>query len=264
MSNLPTPKRRRLNNALHKPFKSPLRAPLQANKNPSVASSLSREPLKASDIVEDEAESASYIATPIKRKPFLKPAPTATTASTDPLIIQTQKEIRRLESISIRYRQENDTLSQAISILTSTKSAELEALTLKWRSASRLAAEEVFAGARDKVNRMGGVGAWRERENERKGFAEAWESEPVKRGGGGNDDGDDEDERGSEDGREKEEREGEVYEQDGRVQVVEDDWDYDRGRGEDEDKEKDVVGGEDDVSPSFFLFSSHYDCSTNC
>lgn len=39
---------------------------------------------------------------------------------------------------------------------------ELEALILKWRAASQDAAEELFASARDKVFRMGGVRAWKE------------------------------------------------------------------------------------------------------
>lgn len=38
----------------------------------------------------------------------------------------------------------------------------------RWRTASRAAAEEVFASTRDRVNRMGGVGAWKEREQEQK------------------------------------------------------------------------------------------------
>lgn len=35
------------------------------------------------------------------------------------------------------------------------------ALIAKWKGASREAAEEVFGDVRDRVNRMGGVGAWR-------------------------------------------------------------------------------------------------------
>ena len=40
---------------------------------------------------------------------------------------------------------------------------ELEYLISKWKTASHEAAEELFRGARDRVNKMGGVGAWRER-----------------------------------------------------------------------------------------------------
>lgn len=38
----------------------------------------------------------------------------------------------------------------------------------RWRAASQAAAEEVFASTRDRVNRMGGVGAWQEREREQR------------------------------------------------------------------------------------------------
>ena len=66
---------------------------------------------------------------------------------------------------------------------------ELEALIVKWKSASREAAEEIFGGVKDRVNRMGGVGAWREREREAKKRLSAWDEEPPKREG----DGDEED-----------------------------------------------------------------------
>lgn len=45
---------------------------------------------------------------------------------------------------------------------TSTRDTELESLIAKWKLASREAAEEVFQGAQERVNRMGGVDAWRE------------------------------------------------------------------------------------------------------
>ena len=84
---------------------------------------------------------------------------------------------------------------------------------------SRAAAEEVFAGVRDKVNRMGGVGAWRERERgkrEWRGWGDEEEKEEGK--GGGGDEG--EGEKAAEEremAREKREQyEGEVSEYDAR------------------------------------------------
>lgn len=103
---------------------------------------------------------------------------------------------------------------------------------MKWRQAARAAAEEVFAGARDKVNRMGGVGAWRERENEKKSFGDQWEREP---------------ERNRDPDTDDEEREGTVYERDERV--VEDDWAYDR---EDQAEKEELAGRDDDVSYSYY------------
>jgi Swi5-dependent recombination DNA repair protein 1 len=112
---------------------------------------------------------------------------------------------RSLETAILRQKQDLDTINQALTILSSAKSIELESLADKWRTASRLAAEELFAGARDKVNKMGGVGAWRERENERGKFAQQWDEQPQK-----NDDSDEEDveesEEDEEEGMENEDR----------------------------------------------------------
>jgi SEL1 protein len=60
-------------------------------------------------------------------------------------------------------RAELDTTQQALRIESSSRDEELEALILKWRAASQDVAEELFASARDKVFRMGGVRAWKER-----------------------------------------------------------------------------------------------------
>lgn len=78
------------------------------------------------------------------------------------------------------------------------------ALIGKWKVASREAAEEVFGDVRDRVNRMGGVGAWREREGGR-----------GRGGGWGFDDGYSEKEKDGEEGEgmsegERERRRAEV------------------------------------------------------
>jgi len=57
-------------------------------------------------------------------------------------------------------------LSQAHALATSNKDDDLTLLVDRWRTASRAAAEELFVSTRDRVNRMGGVGAWKEREKE--------------------------------------------------------------------------------------------------
>jgi hypothetical protein len=73
------------------------------------------------------------------------------------------------------------TLQQALKILEDpNRSEELVALAEKWRGAARLAADAVFAGARDKVNRMGGVGAWREKERERIEWQRSWDDAEQK------------------------------------------------------------------------------------
>ena len=45
---------------------------------------------------------------------------------------------------------------------------------MRWKRKSREAAEEVFAVARDRVNRCGGVGGLREKEKERRGKGWGW------------------------------------------------------------------------------------------
>ena len=83
---------------------------------------------------------------------------------------------RRLTSSIITTRATVSTLQQALKILEDPDRSEaLAALSEKWRGAARLAADAVFASARDKVNQMGGVGAWRENEQERIEWRKGWD-----------------------------------------------------------------------------------------
>jgi Swi5-dependent recombination DNA repair protein 1 len=70
-------------------------------------------------------------------------------------------------------------LTQAQTLATSTKDDDLVVLIDKWRTASRAAAEELFGSTRDRVNRMGGVGAWKEREKESKERQMQWDKEEM-------------------------------------------------------------------------------------
>lgn len=70
-------------------------------------------------------------------------------------------------------------LTQAYSLATSKKDEELVTLTDRWRAASRAAAEELFASTRDRVNRMGGVRAWQQREREAKQRLKKWDQEDI-------------------------------------------------------------------------------------
>lgn len=204
-------KRRRLNGSVNKPFKSPMRAPFKQNANPPSASPLSTATVK---LVQDSPVQNSpkpsllprklpsaQIKRPIPISTYIKPA-----APTSESLLLTRQN-RTLETSILRQKQDLDTLKQALAILSSPKSLELDNLAEKWRSASRLAAEEVFAGARDKVNKMGGVGAWREREKERTNFGKQWDEPPPT-----NDDEDEDD-----DGEETSEEEEEAEEGDERV-----------------------------------------------
>jgi Swi5-dependent recombination DNA repair protein 1 len=77
----------------------------------------------------------------------------------------------------MELRNEITMLKQAQSLATSTKDDDLVQLVDRWRTASRSAAEELFGSTRDRVNRMGGVGAWKEREKESKERQNKWDQE---------------------------------------------------------------------------------------
>lgn len=175
-------KRRRLNASVNKPFKSPMRTPFKPNANPLSASPLTTAPVKLiDDFPTQTSPKAALLPRRLPSTPLKRPIPASTYIKPTPppsesLLLSRQN--RTLETSILRQKQDLDTLKQALAILSSPKSLELENLAEKWRTASRLAAEEVFAGARDKVNKMGGVGAWRERENERANFGKQWDEPP--------------------------------------------------------------------------------------
>lgn len=79
----------------------------------------------------------------------------------------------------ISLRADVQILSQALALSTSAKDEDLAVLVDRWRAASRAAAEELFAGTRDRVNRMGGVGAWKSREKEQKEWRTKWDREEA-------------------------------------------------------------------------------------
>lgn len=77
----------------------------------------------------------------------------------------------------------------------------------KWRGVSREAAEELFVGARDKVNRMGGVGVWKERIRSARMSRMEWDTVEESGWDDGENDEDGEDKEVIEDEREKRRRE---------------------------------------------------------
>lgn len=64
-------------------------------------------------------------------------------------------------------QQDIDTIIQATQLLKSGQDDRLELLVDKWRSASQGAADDVYARVRERVQRMGGVQAWRQGERDR-------------------------------------------------------------------------------------------------
>ena len=245
----PAAKRRRLDTASHalsKPFKSPFQTPRKTNNEAPSTPSQSQQ--ITSSVIGSSQERPAPPKSPTKpaqTPTTITPArsltlaqrshisPLSSSPTRDPHLNSLQKQHTALLSTLSTLRAELDTYTQALKIETSGKDAELEALIAKWKGASRDAAEEIFGGVKDRVNRMGGVGAWRERERETKKRFSAWDEEPVKREGDGDEDNEESEERREEMESRREELEGmgEADErEEGVKSAVEDGNDDDVGR----------------------------------
>lgn len=179
MSSPLTAKRRKINEStdtLKKPFVSPFRTagsnrtPLKQNTNkaniaqqPYLPSTLAHTKSQEFDSVRAVASSGlrATQSTP-RQKPALPQW--SSKKNTDPEELATEREVSLLERKIKREQNDLDTLQQAQKLSTSTKDAELEELIQKWRIVSQAVAEELFGYVKERVNRMGGVAAWREME----------------------------------------------------------------------------------------------------
>ncbi|KAE8138119.1 hypothetical protein BDV38DRAFT_270858 [Aspergillus pseudotamarii] len=179
-------KRRRVENAasaLSKPFKSPLRRPSQVSETKHEALSKEESNVDTNDARTPSATSSSpSSARPSSLESHKRKAQINHLASSkkpvfsDPVILDLQKQERALQSRLAILRSELDTAQQALQLESSTRDADLQSLITKWRSVSQNAAEEAFSGAQERVARMGGMKAWRER---MKNNNTQWEQEEV-------------------------------------------------------------------------------------
>ncbi|KAL5042813.1 hypothetical protein BDW71DRAFT_200255 [Aspergillus fruticulosus] len=191
----PNSKRRRLDQvttALSKPFKSPLRRPTPAAKDevcsPKIegtATSFSSTEATTSDKQGTDAtlhtpRSTTALPTPPPTRkrtlPGQRHTPARRPVLSDPEIANLQRQQRELQSHLSSLRCNLDTVQQALRIESSNRDEELEALIVKWKKVSQDAAEEVFTGAQERISRMGGVKAWRERMNDNDS---RWEQEEM-------------------------------------------------------------------------------------
>lgn len=167
-------KRRRLNAAstLSKPFKSPLRARDASSHPPSSTpvgiTTAKDESESAPSPMTSNADTDPFVppqGAPRSHKPVNVPKFPAPKRSLllDPELLELQKQQRYLQSRLATLRNELDNARQALRIESSSKDTELEGLIIKWRLVSQEAADEVFAGAQERVTKMGGMAAWRER-----------------------------------------------------------------------------------------------------
>lgn len=212
---IPPAKRRRLDNAasaLSRPFKSPLPRSAQRNEptNPDTP-----------NVAVAQFDSATPQQTPTHPRkpnpPKFQSSPSLNIKSSSPRsnpeILSLRRNRLTLQSKLTSLRNELDTAEQALRIESSSRDDELRALTFKWRAISQKAAEELFEAAKDKIERMGGVRAWRESEGQRVKRMQMWEDDSFY--AGGSEDGErdkvddvfDDYEEGSGEGKEGDEKE---------------------------------------------------------
>ncbi|KAJ4322644.1 hypothetical protein N0V94_002297 [Neodidymelliopsis sp. IMI 364377] len=193
----PQAKRRRLNdatNTLKKPFKSPFRTPLRPNIGsdpPSPDPPDISTPLRPNSYPAPLATPATARAVPLQTNVVPTPAPHSQPRFAKPLTSRSSfstssqsvsKKTPSKPSLTrelMQLRNEIQILTQAHALATSTKDEDLQVLIDRWRTASRAAAEELFGSTRDRVNRMGGVGAWKEREKEARERTQKWDREEI-------------------------------------------------------------------------------------
>ncbi len=177
-------KRRRLNNAssgLSKPFKSPLKAAVRSGEDGGGAVDASKDQQLENNpaaITDSRTHLHRPSTTTLASKPGPNPSSPDHPLKKESQFLTLQKQHSALLLQLTQLRQCFDTAQQALKIASSATDSELATLISKWKLASREAAEEVFRGAKDRVNRMGGVGAWRERSRKK---PEGWDddSEPA-------------------------------------------------------------------------------------
>jgi Swi5-dependent recombination DNA repair protein 1 len=170
---LPPSKKRRIDtqNILLKPFKSPLQSRLP-NKSQEVTQEIKDECPKGSA---PTLEPVHLLSSPSKNLA----SPVSSTGYTPRSIVKSNlpQMNNELSALQRQYtstadqlktlKTELDQVKQARKIEESSRDSELINLTKLWKSASQQAAEEVYAIVRDRVNAMGGLKVWKEREKEK-------------------------------------------------------------------------------------------------
>ncbi|KAI5292602.1 hypothetical protein KEM52_006226 [Ascosphaera acerosa] len=104
---------------------------------------------------------------PLKR--LLSPMKQPSRPATNPQLITLQRQHSALLRSLAATRATLDQLQQALRIEKQGQDEQLRRLIVRWRGVAQRAAEEVFEGAKERVEKMGGVKAWREMSNGGKG-----------------------------------------------------------------------------------------------
>jgi hypothetical protein len=190
MMERPSNKRRRVNaaTALSKPFKSPLRRPEPTNTDDTPSkSAASRTPddTKApatltaaeSGTMPNPTSPTEASASPRRKRTLqlFSPFPFQTS---DPEVLELEKQHRDIKSKVDALISKLEIATQARDLETNPRYIEIPTLITKWRLASQDAADEVFVGAKERVNSMGGLAAWKE---QTKRSATRWECDEESR-----------------------------------------------------------------------------------
>ncbi|TGO45306.1 hypothetical protein BOTNAR_0680g00050 [Botryotinia narcissicola] len=206
----PAAKRRRIEAAstLQKPFRSPFKTlfnsslikcspSTRASTAAAAASTPSLSKTPTSYSVVSIPSPKSVIRT---KKSFTSPI-SAAVINADPDIAPLLKEQRELEKLLKEVKEELDTAEQAKKIERDSKAknengsgeidGELVDLCEKWRSASRLSAEELFGKVRYRVNRMGGPRAWKEMQKRQHEYQNNWDQDEANNNYNNNSEGED-------------------------------------------------------------------------
>ncbi|KMU72103.1 hypothetical protein CISG_00412 [Coccidioides immitis RMSCC 3703] len=202
------------------------------------AVAVSNEPSTKSASPCDHQSTTTPPKTPRPGSDQIKRAPTTSSAFPNTSqarqhISNLQKQVSSLHAQLSTLRTDLDTATQAIRIEQSNQDPELEGLIYKWQIVAREAAEELFASARERVNRMGGVGVWKDRMRQSKLRRMKWDAEENDTGGT--------DEDGDED-------EGSDLEKDKDARRKEIEGEIEAGEKSDREQEEDDSGEDDEVS----------------
>lgn len=137
---------------------------------------------------------------PLKR--LLSPMKQSPRPAVSPRLLTLQRQHGNLLRSLNSARNTLDLLQQATRIEKQKQDEQLQELIVKWRHVAQKAAEEVFDGAKDRVEKMGGVKAWREMSNGKNNVGWGWDVDVTesKEWGGGSEA---EDEADTEDAKEK-------------------------------------------------------------
>ncbi|TVY84742.1 Swi5-dependent recombination DNA repair protein [Lachnellula suecica] len=202
----PAAKRRRIDAASHtlaKPFRSPFKTPFKSpvkgqqasQENAGISTQSSTAVRSSGSILADKNPNVPFLpsslATPARaprsKKTFTSPVQAAA-LNADPDIAPLLRAQRDLEKQLREVKEELETAEQARKIEADSRKkdpdreidGELAELIVKWKAASRQAAEELFGQVRDRVNRMGGPRAWKDMQKKQAEFQNNWDQdEPV-------------------------------------------------------------------------------------